>query len=387
MVKRPNRATWPPRPAPNRGFRALLALGLAAGGVFAAGTAQAATTGPGPTSTVLPPTANSSSTVPVLGYTTVTERRAATGVRATALVHGVRRIPGGTVLYYSLGVPAGSRYAPWDQLMPLSQDREYSLFDSSVFGLARLVDLPNKKVYSVLLDSKRLAITSPNGSWPTAEAASGKFYEFYQVVPELPADVTTVDVLIGGFDAVPGVPVTDGALTPAVAQTGPHPLGGGWPQVDEAAVRGADQPEKSIRPLQTESSDIERTVVNREKSGSLTVDLAADVLFAVDKATLGPAARSKVQRAADEINRRAAGGRIQVIGHTDDTGSTAHNQDLSQRRAAAVLAELKPLVTVAGVTFSTAGRGEQDPVASNDTAEGRQQNRRVSVTFDVKEGK
>ena len=73
-----------------------------------------------------------------------------------------------------------------------------------------------------------------------------------------------------------------------------------------------------------------------------------------------------------------------VVGYTDSTGSPAHNLTLSRQRAAAVLAALKPVEPADNVTFQASGRGEADPVATNPTAEGRQENRRVTITYSVK---
>lgn len=75
---------------------------------------------------------------------------------------------------------------------------------------------------------------------------------------------------------------------------------------------------------------------------------------------------------------------MKVVGHTDSTASPSYNLDLSHRRAQAVATALKPLVTVAGATFSIDGKGETQPVASNATAEGRAENRRVSIVFTPK---
>ena len=69
-----------------------------------------------------------------------------------------------------------------------------------------------------------------------------------------------------------------------------------------------------------------------------------------------------------------------VTGHTDNTGSAAYNQDLSERRAWAVTSVLRE----AGVSSSrvrTVGAGESQPIATNQTAAGRQQNRRVDITI------
>ncbi|WP_051191817.1 OmpA family protein [Microbacterium luticocti] len=91
-----------------------------------------------------------------------------------------------------------------------------------------------------------------------------------------------------------------------------------------------------------------------------------------------------IRDVADEINAHGTG-TVMIDGYTDSVDSDAHNQTLSEARARSVLKALTPLVTT-GVAFETAGHGEQDPVADNATAEGRQLNRRVTVSFATKGG-
>ncbi len=67
-----------------------------------------------------------------------------------------------------------------------------------------------------------------------------------------------------------------------------------------------------------------------------------------------------------------------MIGHTDNTGTAAYNQDLSQRRASSVASVLRDS-GVPGARIAAYGRGEDQPVASNLTPEGRAQNRRVEI--------
>ncbi|HWK75645.1 MAG TPA: OmpA family protein, partial [Povalibacter sp.] len=67
-------------------------------------------------------------------------------------------------------------------------------------------------------------------------------------------------------------------------------------------------------------------------------------------------------------------------GHTDSTGSTDFNQTLSENRASSVQAALMQR-GVSGGQISAMGKGEGFPIASNDTAAGRQQNRRVELIF------
>ena len=71
---------------------------------------------------------------------------------------------------------------------------------------------------------------------------------------------------------------------------------------------------------------------------------------------------------------------ILIVGHTDSKGSESYNQDLSERRAGSAAAYLREQ-GLAPARLTTVGRGESEPVATNETAEGRQQNRRVEVAI------
>jgi outer membrane protein OmpA-like peptidoglycan-associated protein len=107
--------------------------------------------------------------------------------------------------------------------------------------------------------------------------------------------------------------------------------------------------------------------------------LEEQVLFATDSATLRPGAVDKLRALADYL-RAEPGVRVAIEGHTDARGSDAYNQGLSLRRADAVRAAFDQM----GVTrarFTVAGRGESQPIASNSTPQGMQQNRRVEITL------
>ncbi len=105
---------------------------------------------------------------------------------------------------------------------------------------------------------------------------------------------------------------------------------------------------------------------------------SSSALFAFDSATLTPAADQALAPIVDRLHAEPTE-RVQISGYTDSTGPEAYNLKLSQRRADAVAAYL----AANGVSYdriSTRGFGEADPVDTNATAEGRQQNRRAVVT-------
>jgi outer membrane protein OmpA-like peptidoglycan-associated protein len=102
-----------------------------------------------------------------------------------------------------------------------------------------------------------------------------------------------------------------------------------------------------------------------------------DVLFAVNKAQLSAGGVRNVQKLADFLNQYPQR-KVLIEGHTDSTGSRAINQPLSERRADAVRSALSGM-GISGDRIETRGYAETYPVASNNTAAGRQLNRRVEI--------
>lgn len=111
----------------------------------------------------------------------------------------------------------------------------------------------------------------------------------------------------------------------------------------------------------------------------LRVVMPQDILFAVDSATLQPALVSDLRAVASSL-QRYPDSTVVVEGHTDNTGEAAYNMDLSQRRASAVASTLTGYGVPAGRVVAV-GRGEDSPVASNLTPEGRALNRRVEIVI------
>ncbi len=116
----------------------------------------------------------------------------------------------------------------------------------------------------------------------------------------------------------------------------------------------------------------------RDTARGLIVNMS-DVLFDTGKYTLRPAAREKLAKVAGIVSGHP-GLRLDVEGHTDSVGGDEYNQRLSEQRGAAV----RNYLTQQGMPLdlvTTKGLGETQPVATNDTAAGRQQNRRVELVI------
>jgi outer membrane protein OmpA-like peptidoglycan-associated protein len=114
----------------------------------------------------------------------------------------------------------------------------------------------------------------------------------------------------------------------------------------------------------------------RESARGLIVNMS-DVLFDSGKATLRPGAREKLAKVAG-IVLAYPGLSLEVEGHTDSVGAADYNLDLSERRANTVRAFLSQQ-GVSAASIVARGFGKEQPVATNGTAAGRQQNRRVEL--------
>ena len=115
-----------------------------------------------------------------------------------------------------------------------------------------------------------------------------------------------------------------------------------------------------------------------------TVDtFEIDVQFPLNSAEIGAAYDSQIRRVADAL--RANGVTyVEIAGHTDSTGTAAYNQELSERRAAAVANRLTGTLGVNPDRVASKGYGEAEPVASNSTDAGRAANRRVEARIQVR---
>ena len=122
--------------------------------------------------------------------------------------------------------------------------------------------------------------------------------------------------------------------------------------------------------------DLAGAKVERVGEG-IKITFDSGILFDVNKATLRPASETELTKLAAILNKYPDTN-ILLEGHTDATGTDEYNLELSRLRAQSVSAFLAGQA-VASNRFSIMGYGESQPLATNDTEEGRQLNRRVEV--------
>jgi outer membrane protein OmpA-like peptidoglycan-associated protein len=149
-------------------------------------------------------------------------------------------------------------------------------------------------------------------------------------------------------------------------------------QANRAQTR-AEQAEMRARELEQNLANLESEMetIKTEKTAEGIVLTLQDILFDTNEATLKPNASATLDKVAAFLNNYERR-QLEIKGYTDSTGSEGYNQELSERRARSVEEALVARGVLPG-RIDTSGFGERYPVASNDTAFGRQQNRRVEI--------
>lgn len=173
-----------------------------------------------------------------------------------------------------------------------------------------------------------------------------------------------------GIGAVAGLVIGDDAQERRNGAIAGAAIGAGI-----GGVRGAmlDRQEAELRAELGSNAQIVNT------GEQLVVTLPQDILFATNSASLSGALQGDLSALAASINN-FPDTTVNVVGHADNTGGAAFNQDLSARRAQSVSSVLIQS-GVAPSRIRSIGRGEDAPIASNLTPEGRAQNRRVEITI------
>ena len=154
----------------------------------------------------------------------------------------------------------------------------------------------------------------------------------------------------------------------------------------DAAQAELDRIAREKGQLETDKSELRAQLLlqfntilqTRDTARGLIVNMS-DVLFDTAKFTLRPEAREKLAKVAGIVAGHP-GLRLAVEGHTDSVGGDEYNQQLSEERGGSVRDYLVAQ-GIAGTSVSSKGFGETQPIASNETASGRQQNRRVELVI------
>lgn len=124
------------------------------------------------------------------------------------------------------------------------------------------------------------------------------------------------------------------------------------------------------------AADLDGADVERVGEGIL-INFPSGMLFDFDSSNLRSASRADLADLAASFGKYE-GRELMIVGHTDATGTDSYNMDLSRRRAQAT-ADYLISRGIPSSRLRVIGRGEEEPVADNETAEGRQLNRRVEI--------
>ena len=239
------------------------------------------------------------------------------------------------------------------------------------FSLVRLVDLPGRHVYLAARGSSGVAATSVTRGVDVGTSFSGQV-----AFAGVPSDVARIGVLVEGLGYAQ-VPVVDSGI-PSVNSTAAD-LADHNPYA-KRQLTPADLSAAADAPVLPLEAYVEQPGLRaRSTRDALRLSLDTAVLFRLDSAVLTPQATAALVEAATQVRARAAGGRVDVTGYTDDSGSDAHNLVLSRARAAAVRQALTPRLP--GFTLVASGRGEQDPAVPGTGEAARRLNRRVELTL------
>lgn len=154
------------------------------------------------------------------------------------------------------------------------------------------------------------------------------------------------------------------------------PAAGAEPSASAPAASEAPAPAESLAPGLSPGLGVE---VVEEDDGTQVLSLSDQVLFDPGSSTLSEEAGAVLGGVADRLS--GAQGELVVVGHTDDVGTPETNDQLAAARAQAVAAVISARLGPGPVSIVTSARGAREPVASNETAEGRAANRRVELRF------
>ena len=142
--------------------------------------------------------------------------------------------------------------------------------------------------------------------------------------------------------------------------------------------------------MDNQRKDLEKVLAKEREAGAIDIDklennilrvtMTNQTAFEVDSSQIKPGFTPSMDKISEVVNRYGKT-HLTVVGHTDNSGSDQHNQSLSERRAQAVQSYFANKGVIQE-RLAYAGKGEQEPRASNASASGRQINRRVEIFID-----
>lgn len=249
-------------------------------------------------------------------------------------------------------------------------------------GGMRLFDLVRDVVHVPAEDDDGRPVTNlasaSSGDWISGEGTR------WQVAYAAPgADVDHLGLHLPGAPYVESVPVLDGDVPPPApeaaasesASADEDPSDSRYQAVDVAQIAQA-----RVLPLESYTRELAGAVSTAQTTEEVQIALGSDVLFATDSDELSDQALAALDAAAAHLVSREPGP-VAVVGHTDDVASDAYNQDLSERRAAAVAEALAERIDTSAYPLEPSGRGESEPLVPNTGEENRALNRRVTLTL------
>lgn len=166
--------------------------------------------------------------------------------------------------------------------------------------------------------------------------------------------------------------------------------------VDSTAANSADKTQ-AVAATTTNSIDFNSPKASYEEITDTSISvrgnnnytiygLGEDILFDKGKSTLKSSAEAELKMISASLNKRFKGANLSVYGHTDSTGTAAQNKQLGAARAETVRMWLVKNENMPDSSISVHSFGESNPVASNATAKGRQENRSVAIVATPKTG-
>ncbi len=153
-----------------------------------------------------------------------------------------------------------------------------------------------------------------------------------------------------------------------------------WSKDQDLTDCGAPAPVAEPAPEPTAVTTAAPIPAPMPKTVSKMVSLSAGALFDTNSANLKSAGQVELTALANQIKGMSEIQNVKIVGHADSSGADDYNQKLSEKRAISVKNFLLDQGIPASV-MSTLGMGETSPIASNATAAGRTQNRRVEITI------